>query len=139
MMDKCRICGEYKIEIFGAHRCGPSYQVVIIGNDEPPDAPFQLREQLRVLRVFSQYDMSDAVQDAVADYHHRAAEYSDNTTVGAMTWEHWQVWEAEHEDDDALLDPALLTWYDVTLRMEPAYKAYQRSLPLPPEATHATP
>ena len=124
-MDKCNICGEYKIEIFGSHRCGPSYQVVIIGNDDPPSAPFELREQLRARRVFSNYDMSDAVQEAVADYHHWAAEYSDNTTAGAMTWEHWQQWEAEHEeDDDALLDPAL-TWYAVTMMLEPSYRAHE--------------
>lgn len=125
-MTKCPICGEYEINIFGPHRCGPSYQVVIIGKDDPPSAPFELRDQLRVQRVFSQYDMIDAVQNAVADYHHRAAEYSGSTTAGAMTWEQWQRWEADHEDDDdALIDPALLTWYEVTLRMEPAYSVHK--------------
>lgn len=129
MIDKCRICGEYMFLSFGNHRCGPSYQVVIIGNDDPPSAPFELRAQLSVRRVFS-YDMNDAVQTAVAHYHDRALEYSDNTTVGAMTWEQWQQWESEHEDDDdALVDPAMLTWYDVALRMEPTYLAHQLSRP----------
>lgn len=123
---KCRICGEYAFEIFGPHRCGPSYQVVIIGNDDPPNAPFELHQQLQVRRKFSPNGMDDAVEQAVGDYHARADEYAESTTAGAMTWEQWKIWEADHDDDDdALIDPAMLTWYEVTLRMEPMYRIRQ--------------
>lgn len=127
-MDKCRICGEYKIEIFGSHRCGTSYQVVIIGNDDPPAKAFDWRMQLWCGRKFSEYGPDDAAQNAVADYQSRSAEYADNTTVGVLPWEQFSRWEDEHEDDDdALIDPALLTWYDVTLRIEPAYATHKLS------------
>lgn len=125
---KCRICGEYAFEIFGSHRCGPSYQVVIIGNNDPPRTPFEMRQQPQVRRKFSLHGIDDAVEQAVGDYHAWASEYAESTTAGAMPWEQWKTWEADH-DDDALIDPALLTWYEVTLRMEPAYATHQLSRP----------
>lgn len=118
--------------MFGSlpHRCGPSYQVVIIGNDDPPTKPFVLREQLAVRRAFSYHSIEDAVEQAVGNYHAWAAEYAESTTAGAMTWEQWKRWENDHEDDDdALLDPALLTWSRVTLRMEPTYVVHKLSRP----------
>ena len=47
-MSRCPVCDEYMLNLFGDHRCGPSYQTVIIGNDDPPSAPFEIREQLSV-------------------------------------------------------------------------------------------
>lgn len=121
--DKCPICGEYKFEVFGGHRCSPSYQIVIIGNDVPPLAPFEIRMQLWSGRLFSGFGIDDAMEKAVADYQARRLEYCENMLAGAMLWESWLRWNDEHKDDfDALLDPTLLTWYDVELRMEPVYR-----------------
>lgn len=124
MADKCRICGDYMYDWMGPHRCRPSYQVVIIGNDAVPTEPFEIREQLRVVRMFSDYGPADAVENAVTVYHNQAAEYSSNTVAGAMTWQEWLKWDADHEDDDgALLDPALMIWYEVAAQMEVSYRA----------------
>ena len=127
---KCRICGDYMYDRMGIHCCGPSYLVVILGSNNVPTTPFEIWEQLRVVRQFSDRGPSDAVENAVRDYHNLAAEYSSNTVAGAMPWGDWRLWEIAHEEDDwALLDPALLTWYDVTMRMEPSYVADQISRP----------